>query len=140
MGTKSKKLYTDGGYFEDARLLKWAFVEVSGNVETHREAGEVPFAGNGAANVESAEVEALRRAVDYADSHPGNYEVVPDSRAVLDKVFGNVSNATGNPHVNYLRATAKKINDSPLPVSLTFKYRGRRSDEWAKLVDDLCGR
>ena len=138
MSSKVRRLYADGGFYEDERLVKWAFVVVDGDEEIHRETGETPYSGGRSSNVENAEIEALYRAAEWAYSHPGNYVLVSDSKSVLDKLTDRVPNATRHPYVNGIKSIMKATNDGPYPTSLTLKFQKRRSDEWMELVDDLC--
>jgi ribonuclease HI len=109
---------------------------VKDNKILHKDSGTI--LGSGGADVERAESEALMRAVSYCKKHPGNYEVRTDSKSMIDKLKGNVSNATGNPHVNGIRRILQEIKQSPLPHSIELKFVSRRSDEWMILVDDMC--
>jgi ribonuclease HI len=133
-----KYVYCDGGVYDDDQLVKWAFLVVKDKTVIHKECGTVPYSGNHNANVENAEAEAISRAVDWCFENSGNYVLYTDSRSMLDKIHKNVSNATKQPLVNHIRRSVDAIKSSVLPISIDLKYKRRRSDEFSKIVDDLC--
>jgi ribonuclease HI len=123
-------IYTDGG------LEKWAFVVVKDNVIVHEESGK--FGISASTNNEDTESEGIFRALQYAKRNPGNYILVTDSQAILDKVNGNAANASKNPAIQGIKTMLKEFKESPLPVSFTIRWERRISNAFMKRVDALC--
>jgi ribonuclease HI len=123
-------MYTDGG------LEKWAFVVVKDNAIIHEESGKFGIAPS--TTNEDTESEGIFRALQYAKLHPGNYILVTDSQAIIDKLNGNAANATKNPNIQGIKKILKEFKESPLPVSFTIKWERRISNDFMKRVDALC--
>jgi ribonuclease HI len=142
--TVSKKdyryVFCDGGVYENLRLVKWAFVVVSMDYELYHKFGTVPYSGNHTANVENAEAQAIYEAFLYIKENPGNYVVMSDSQAMIDKIQKKVSNATRHPHVKAIQNMIEEIKYQPAPTSAVLKYHKRRSDKWSCYIDDVCNK
>jgi ribonuclease HI len=123
-------IYTDGG------LEKWAFVVVKDNAIVHEESGK--FGISASTTNEDTESEGIFRALQYAKLYPGNYILVTDSQAIIDKLNGNVANATKNPNIQGIKNLLKEFKESPLPVSFTIRWEKRISNDFMKRVDTLC--
>jgi ribonuclease HI len=136
---KTKRLvYTDGGCYENSRRVLWAFIVIVDDQLFYTQTGSLPYSGNHNSNVENAEIESLCKAIDWCLENPSNYEIITDSRAVLDKIEGKVSNATRHPYVKHIQSVITTMNNNPFPMSLVIKWHRRRSNKWMELVDDLC--
>jgi hypothetical protein len=133
-------IYTDGGAFDG--VLRWAFIVVEQlgdeSVLTWKENGTLNPGGQHNADVETAETEAIRNAVEYIYKNPSNYEIRSDSKAVIDKLKGNVPNHSANKNIQGIRHRIFDINADPGPWSCNLRWIPRRSDAWSKYVDDLC--
>jgi ribonuclease HI len=123
-------IYTDGG------LEKWAFVVVKDNTVIHEESGK--FGISASTSNDDTESEGMFRALQYAKANPGNYILITDSQAIIDKVNGNAANVTRNPNIPGIKNMLKEFKESPLPVSFTIKWERRISNEFMKRVDELC--
>jgi ribonuclease HI len=132
------QIYTDGGVFQDRNEIKWAFVAVENDDVVWKQAGTMACGGKHNEDVERAESEALYQACQRISQHVNNYVIYSDSRSFIDKIQKRCSNATKNPHVKYIQELLSQIKGTPLPYSLTIKWKPRRSDRWSKYVDDLC--
>ncbi|MCL2175686.1 MAG: hypothetical protein FWB73_06555 [Treponema sp.] len=130
MPSKYINIYTDGG------LEKWAFVVVKDNKIIHEESGV--FGLTVSTNNDDTESEGIFRAVQYAKENPGNYILTTDSKAIIAKVQGNVSNVTKNPNIGGIQTLLKEFKDSHQPVSISLKWEKRLSNEFMKQADFLC--
>jgi ribonuclease HI len=123
-------IYTDGG------LEKWAFVVVKDKTIIHEESGT--FGISASTNNDDTESEGIFRALQYAKEKPGNYILVTDSQAMIDKINGNAANVTKNPNIPGIKNMLREIKESPLPVSFAIKWEKRISNEFMKRADALC--
>jgi ribonuclease HI len=130
MPSKYIYIYTDGG------TEKWAFIVVKDNIIIHEEFGV--FGLYASTSNEDTESEGIFRAVQYARDNPGNYILTTDSQAIINKVNGNIVNATGNPNIRGIQSLLKEIKESHLPVSFTIRWEKRLSNEYMKRADALC--
>jgi len=130
------KIYTDGSARDD--VLKWAFLVVDGEGVVKFDMGNMNPGGRGNFDVERAEAEAMKRAVDWARSRPDNYVMITDSKSLVSKICGDCANATNDPTVPYVRRTIEEFRRSPAPISFVIQWRERLSDEWMKRVDSAC--
>jgi ribonuclease HI len=124
-------IYTDGG------PEKWAFVVVKDGKIIHEESGVFGLCAS--TNNDDTESEGIFRAIQYAKEHPANYILTTDSQAIIAKVNGNVSNATGNPNIRGIQSLLKEFKESRLPISFSIKWEKRLSNEFMKRADNLCG-
>jgi ribonuclease HI len=111
-------------------------VVVKDNAIIHEESGR--FGISASTNNDDTESEGILRALRYAKLYPGNYILVTDSQAILDKVNGNVANATKNPNIQGIKNMLREFKESPLPVSFVIKWERRISNGFMKRVDALC--
>ena len=123
-------IYTDGG------REKWAFVVVRDSKIIHEESGV--FGIFTSTCNDDTESEGIIRALQYAKTHPDNYILTTDSRAVIEKINGNVANVTRNPNIPGIQTMLKEFKDSLLPVSFSIKWEKRLSNDYMKRVDALC--
>ena len=122
---KTNKLYCDGG------KTKWCVVF---------EGGETWFSGHlhETAINDDTESAAILNACRHAEEHSGNWVVITDSQAVIDKVRGNCANATKNPNIAGIRNILKRAKESPLPVSIELKWMKRLSTPEMRRADEGC--
>jgi ribonuclease HI len=135
---KKLSVYTDGSYNEKANLIKWAWLVTDGENVIARDSGGENAGGRGNYDVEKAEAAAMKGAIDWIKDHPANYTVITDSKSLIAKIESRVANATKDPTVPYIQRTIKSFKESPLPISLAFVWRRRRSDKFMEMVDDEC--
>jgi ribonuclease HI len=109
---------------------------VKDNAVIHEESGK--FGISASTTNEDTESEGIFRALQYAKLYPGNYILVTDSQAIIDKLNGNAANATKNPNIQGIKNILKEFKESPLPVSFTIKWERRISNDFMKRVDALC--
>ena len=127
---KYVNIYTDGG------MEKWAFVVVKDGKIIHEESGVFGIAAS--TNNDDTESEGIFRAILYAKNNPGNYILTTDSQAMINKVNGNIANATKNPNIRGIQTLLKEFQESHLPVSFSLKWEKRLSNEFMKRADFLC--
>jgi ribonuclease HI len=135
---KRLTVYTDGGFFQDTNVIKWAWLITDGEDIIASGDGSENGGGRGNYDVEKAEATAMKGAIDYIHEHPGNYLLVTDSKSMIDKIQNRCANATKDPTVPYIRRTIDNFRRSPYPISLEISWRKRRSDKWMIEVDDRC--
>jgi len=123
-------IYTDGG------TEKWAFVVVKDGEIIHEESGRFGLAAS--TNNDDTESEGIFRAIQYAKNNPANYILTTDSQAMINKVNGNIANATKNPNIRGIQSLLKEFQESHLPVSFSLRWEKRLSNEFMKRVDLLC--
>jgi ribonuclease HI len=137
--SKKRRVYTDGGYFAEQNLIKWAWLVVDERGETlQRSRSSAPAGGRGNYDVERAEATAMKEAIDWVRENPGNYVLITDSKSLIEKIKGNCSNATKDPTVPYVRRTMEEFRRSPMPISFELRWAPRRSDDSMRTVDDWC--
>jgi ribonuclease HI len=136
---KKLTVYTDGGYFENENIITWAWLVTDGENIIEMRQGRENAGGRGNYDVEKAESTAMKEAIDWIKEHPDNYVVITDSKALISKIEKRCANATKDPAVPYIQRTIAEFKNSPLPVSLSFDWKKRRSDKWMCRVDDACG-
>jgi ribonuclease HI len=129
-------IYVDGGVYTHLNRTTWAAIVVENDVVINIMKGELMCSGG--EDVETAESSAFYHALEYVKRNPANYVIYTDSRSLLDKVQGKCHNATRNPHVKYAQRVLAEFKASPLPISLQFVWKPRRSNDYMKMVDDLC--
>jgi len=131
-----KEIYCDGGVYPKENKVIWGFIVVDTDEVIQIQNGWIN--GSGGFDVERAESEALFQAFEYIKKNPNNYRIYTDSRSVIDKIEGKVSNATKNPHIKGIQKILEKEKYSQFPTSITLEWKRRRSDIFSEKVDDLC--
>jgi ribonuclease HI len=130
-------IYTDGGYYANLNLVKWAYIVVE-NDEDIISSDSGNLNGSGSFDVERAESMAIFNALNYCSMYPQNYRLKTDSRSMLDKIENKVPNATKNPLIKGIQEKIKQIKTSPFPCSISLSYCKRRSNKWSREVDNRC--
>lgn len=128
MGSK-KYLYA----FTDGGARKWAVVFRSGG-GVHSQYGDL----HETANNDDTESMAILKACEYAEGVGGNWRIVTDSQAIIDKVMGNCANATRNPNVNGIKNVMDRVNSSPKACSISLMWMRRMSEPEMVEADRLC--
>lgn len=126
---KRNRIYTDGG------LEKFAIVVVEDDRRTYEVVST--YGMSVTTTNDDTEGSAILAACEYVKGHPGNWIIITDSKAIIDKIRGG-TNATRNPSINGIKNILKEVNTSPDPISIEIKWQKRLSDEHMKYVDGLC--
>jgi len=118
--------YCDGGKTKSAVVYKW-----------HGATKSLVVPNSIGATNDCTEAVAILRACEHAEKAGGNWIVITDSRAALNKIDGG-TNATGEPSINGIKRILERVNGSHGPNSIQLRWMKRRGTQEMIMADELC--